>query len=667
MDENTTVTPALELKKPITKFLKKMDGTKAEPNPPSLLKEDHSDLRPWTEKYSPRSLADLAVHKKKVSDVKHWIEEALNGRHPQRLLVLKGPAGSGKTSTVALLSQALRYEITEWRNPGAAEYTVGNSEYVSMSSQFEDFIARGSKFTGLALTDSLGEVVDKSHEKTGLASRQVLLVEEFPSLVNRSQSALLSFRSAIMQYLAANTRMSALYADDGIAAPIVFVISESVLSNSASSAENYTAHRLLGSEILHHPGTRVIEFNPIAPTIMSKALSVVAERHAKETGQRSLATRSVIERLSDLGDIRNATSTLEFLQSHRNAALPDTKTSSKSSKAKSADATRSADKAALEVIALRESNIGLFHAVGKVMYNKRILPPPGQPSGAGPASEVEIDALYSTTGTDVSTFLSALHENYALSTFTSTTEATLNTMNGCLDSLGDADVMTARALGGSSAYFGVASEGIRQEELAFHTAVRGMLHSLPHPVTRRSAAPPGTLSDAKRRMDAHRMYFPTEIKLWSKREDLRSTLEAMVTRALDGRLTDTLQALLPAARREISQPGHVADARRGVGADDAAPLPSGVLSGYAARRELLLERLPYMAQILPRPAGPGAFLADMRRVTSFTGYGRVDEDEDDEDPLAGFTRPSAGRDRLERSEEVALEQLVLSDDDIEDD
>ena len=38
------------------------------------------DTRPWAERFEPRSLEELAVHKKKVSDVRNWLENVLQGR-----------------------------------------------------------------------------------------------------------------------------------------------------------------------------------------------------------------------------------------------------------------------------------------------------------------------------------------------------------------------------------------------------------------------------------------------------------------------------------------------------------------------------------------------------------------------------------------------------------
>lgn len=41
------------------------------------------DRRPWAQRFAPANLGELAVHKKKVSDVQHWLEDAFAGRRPE--------------------------------------------------------------------------------------------------------------------------------------------------------------------------------------------------------------------------------------------------------------------------------------------------------------------------------------------------------------------------------------------------------------------------------------------------------------------------------------------------------------------------------------------------------------------------------------------------------
>lgn len=40
-------------------------------------------LTPWAEQFGPSNLEELTVHKRKVSDIQTWLENVLQGRHPQ--------------------------------------------------------------------------------------------------------------------------------------------------------------------------------------------------------------------------------------------------------------------------------------------------------------------------------------------------------------------------------------------------------------------------------------------------------------------------------------------------------------------------------------------------------------------------------------------------------
>lgn len=45
------------------------------PSPNAANSLNHEDLKPWAEKYGPTGLDELTVHKKKVADVRKWMEE----------------------------------------------------------------------------------------------------------------------------------------------------------------------------------------------------------------------------------------------------------------------------------------------------------------------------------------------------------------------------------------------------------------------------------------------------------------------------------------------------------------------------------------------------------------------------------------------------------------
>ena len=673
------------------KFLKTSAEDKAVPALPSSTSRAKDtrqvDTLPWTEKYSPGSLDDVVVHKNKIADVRTWLEAALEGKPYKKVLVLKGPAGSGKTTLLQCLAQVLKFKIVEWRNPASSDFI--SQDYQSITTQFDEFLNRGRIFGGLDIAGANGQIVtEEEMEKSAL--EQIILVEDFPHTVLRSVPALQAFRSSILQTLASNLTQS------GKSRPVVLVMSESATMGTASSTDSTTAHRLLGPDILHHPGATVIELNPVATTFITKALKLILDKHRKSTGSSFSPSQAVITKISEIGDLRNATSTLEYLSVGRqNDVLASksatAKTKSRSAKAKSqtlaADEGDEQAKAALAYITLRESTLGLFHTTGKVLYNKRALAGTGTQSGISQSvvqhedlpmhmhnlartmpPEVDVNTLMDQAGSDVSTLLSTFHENYALSCYdpTDLADRTLGALNGCLDSLCDADILLPAMYAR-----GTVQEGNRQEELAFETAVGGIMLNLPYPVHRRP--PPG-----KGKADAHRMFYPTGLKMWHRKEELLGLLDVLVDQALSGKLLEGVD-ITGMRDRSISQPGRMPMQASSVTSVTVSGLETGPISmgsGQSARHDMLMERLPYLAHIIGAGVQSTTILRQVEEITRFTGVSAL-QDEDDAGDLprqrTAYSRQSqtAGfESAFPRSkgatEELDVKGLALSDDDIED-
>jgi cell cycle checkpoint protein len=726
------------------------------------------DGRPWSERFAPVCLDELAVHKRKVQDVRRWFDEVFSGRMRQRLLVLKGAAGSGKTTTLRLLARDMRCEVLEWRNP-ANSFGVAGHGYQSAAAQFEEFLGRGGKFGQLDVESDGATPPPMPPPPPPVSSgngaeRRLILVEEFPNTFMRSSSGLMGFRNAILQFLAANTPALAAFGssyNSEPVTPIVMVISETLLTTTSASADSFTAHRLLGPEILRHPGTGVIEFNPVAPTFLTKALELVVQKEARKSGRRRTPGPLVLQRLGEIGDIRNAISSLEFFcvkgddEADWGSKVAFTKPKRG---AKDVPALTKGEQDTLELVSQREATLGIFHAVGKVVYNKRGGEfRPGSAEAAAEAlpdymahlsrpkrSEVAVDALIDEIGTDTHTFISALHENYALSCEQSSPvdpNSSLDYLNGCLDYLSESDLLYpswdvffgGKGLGGGggAGYAGKdsGSHMLRQDEMAFQVAVRGLLFSLPSPV-KRQTHPTG------RGGDAYKMFYPTYLKLWRSKEELEGLADMWATKMLKGEdggpgpppSTATTQAQgfvkdgasafrkagggvnngFPGSHQALTFSSSSAkQVSKADGQPQAPPPPPPPLLslGSAARQELLLERMPYMAHIARRKrCGFGTMrIRDLEKMVSFQGIGPLGAGEEEGDDAAdeesggggesgaaeswatdkpteeGTPRkrrglgsilsgkPGRGRGEVEEEPSLPLQSLVISDDDIEDD
>ncbi|SPN96778.1 related to cell cycle checkpoint protein RAD17 [Cephalotrichum gorgonifer] len=673
------------------------------------------DLRPWSERFGPVNLDELAVHKKKVADVRRWIEGVTQGTLRQRILLLKGAAGTGKTTTVRLLAREMGCELLEWRSP-TQSFVPGMQ---SPSAQFEAFLGLGGKFGGLEIDSDTPEN-QKNQSEAAPATQRIILIEEFPNTFTRASTSLASFRNALSAYLSENTPSLMEFSRRPLAnsvTPIILVVSETLLTTTSASADSFTAHRLLGPDIIRHPGTGTIEFNSIAPSLLTKALELVVLKEARKSGRRRTPGPQVLKRLGEIGDIRSAISSLEFLclKGDEDGDWGARVTFAKPKRgAKGAITLTQGEVESLGQISERESSLGIFHAVGKVVYNKRdeaptndsveVLPDYLRHHARPKRSQVSVDTLIDETGSDTSTFISALYENYVLSCETAdphqaAAAAPLDHLNGCIEALSDSDLLSPSwdsffGGRGGGAYGGgrdVGSHIVRQDEMGFQVAVRGVLFALPHPV-KRVASGPG------RGADAFKMFYPTSIKLWRAKEEMEALIDVWSTKLLSGTgadargsrsVTDGASLFLRAAKNNPSLPppsGTAAAAAQGRGAA-AEDAPAPLLSlGSAARRELLLDRLPYMAH-LSRSRTLPLRARDLEKVVSFGGLGLAAGDEeapDDEEAEAGgggetwaTDRPHEGRSPRKRSGGIRvkggdgavarkIEKLVLSDDDIED-
>ncbi|KAI1496568.1 cell cycle checkpoint protein RAD17 [Biscogniauxia marginata] len=689
------------------------------PRDPSL----DDEQRPWSERFGPVNLDELAVHKKKVADVRRWLEDVIAGRMRQRLLILKGAAGTGKTTTLRLLAKDMRCELLEWRNPTGS---LGSQQgFQSASAQFEEFMGRSGKFgqldTGVEGPARQSQALGGNDDKT----QKIILIEEFPNTFIRSSTALTSFRSTILQYLATNTPSLAMFGRqsprDPIT-PIVMVISETLLTTTSASADSFTAHRLLGPEIIRHPGTCMIEFNAIAPTLLASALEVIVQKEARKSGRRRTPGPSVLKRLGEIGDIRSAISSLEFLclKGDLDSDWGSKVTFTKSKRgAKNGVALTKGEVESLQLVSQREASLGIFHAVGKVVYNKRDELPMDRQTPEGRAeilpdylasysrpkrSEVSVDSLIDETGTDTHTFISALHENYALScesTGPSDPNSPLDYINGCIEYLSESDLLCpswdiffgGRSFGGSGfTSRDAASHMLRQEEITFQVATRGLLFSLPNPVKR------VTTTSRRGGGDAFKMFYPTSLKLWREKEELEGIVDYWASTILKGdetehNLTDGASAFRrPKASGNEEWISKQRNGNKTKKLDSGQNQPAPLLSlGSSARREMLLERLPYMAHIARRRRSSASTvrLKDMEKVVSFSGIGTAADEEtaaDADDQAGEFVEawatdkpteePSPRKKNLgirqnttasSASALPSVQKLVISDDDIEDD
>lgn len=465
-----------------------------------------------------------------------------------------------------------------------------------------------------------------------------------------------------------------------------------MLGSSGSTSENLTAHRLLGPEVYTHPGATTIEFNPIAPTFMLKALQTILGKETAQSGRREIPGTEALKKLSELGDIRSAISALEFLcvRDVTGSQGWSGRAAWKSTR-KSTVPLTAMEKESLELITQRETSLGLFHAVGKVVYNKRdettdleqqpqevyVAPPSHLRHFDRPkVSQVSVEDMMDKTGTDVQTFTAALHENYPPSCDGS---SFIETLEGCIEYLSDSDILgsetrsflfnsrngigTAR---GRLLGYGASIDRLRQDEISFHVAVRGMLFSLPHPVRRKVEQ--SSSAGKGKRVGPFKLYYPTSQRLWKDIEEVDGLVNLWERQLL----LDPSGIRRPGHGLAAGRDGGVAswksnamNANLSLNASKQRDDTSQQIPFMMSREDMLLHYLPYLSKVTgdtqTAPRG-------LDRITQFSGINPPKEEDflDDDMPqdLEGQRAKIQSLDT--NAVEKREEQLFLSDDDIED-
>ncbi|XP_075527726.1 rad17 checkpoint clamp loader component isoform X2 [Dermacentor variabilis] len=242
----------------------------------------------WVEKFAPKSRNDLAVHRDKVEQVCQCIKEKLKTSfmNAGAIILLCGPAGSGKTATLRCLAAEEGFTICEWINPVSLtaktefnpNWDFGRS--TGQVEQFEDFLFQSSRYPSLL---------------TGDSAKRVVLVEDLPNIFIRD-----------VESLHRVLRMCRAVA----VAPLVFIISES---------SDKLEHRLFPEALMKELDVAKIMFNSIAPTFVTKALCTLLDTAVQLQAITHEPTADDIDSIvaASNGDIRSAINALEFFCSPR--------------------------------------------------------------------------------------------------------------------------------------------------------------------------------------------------------------------------------------------------------------------------------------------------------------------------------------------------------------
>nr|GMC67728.1 cell cycle checkpoint protein RAD17 isoform X1 [Ipomoea batatas] len=302
----------------------------------------------WVDKYKPCSLEEVAVHKKKVEEVKAWFEERLITRMDSsfnNVLLIAGPAGVGKSATVHAIASHLGATICEWNTPTPTiwkehlHHSNSGLRYMSKLEEFESFAERTRKY-GLISSSVTGRP----------PAPVILLIDDLP-VVNGK-----------VAYERLNRCLMLLVQSVRIPTAILFTDYGKV---DSADFNMRCPEELLQS--LEYAGACKVTFNPITVNSMKKVLAKICRMEQVEVSADSI---EAIAKASG-GDMRNAITSLQYfcLNPHPMPSLPSSRCYSETSKGSSDDVSTSDDRISLTFG--RDETLSLFHALGKFLHNKR--------------------------------------------------------------------------------------------------------------------------------------------------------------------------------------------------------------------------------------------------------------------------------------------------------
>ncbi|KAJ1856208.1 RFC checkpoint protein Rad17 [Coemansia sp. RSA 638] len=233
----------------------------------------------WWQRYEPHTADELAVHKRRVDEVRDWLMAAVQAVDGHRVLVLEGPAGAGKSTCVRVLARDLGLRIVEWENPSDVRLsTAGDAMGAGVVRAFGDFLVQAQRY--------------------GAAGARMVLVDDLPNVAHGATRD--AFNSAVNRFAAVPARESC---------PMVIVVSD--VHAEAESGLGSIADAVSGLVSRH-----TIRFLPVAPTIVQRGLKRIVQHRKGLTQRQRLppAQQALIKQVSNecQGDIRAAVTMLQI-------------------------------------------------------------------------------------------------------------------------------------------------------------------------------------------------------------------------------------------------------------------------------------------------------------------------------------------------------------------
>ncbi|XP_052864419.1 cell cycle checkpoint protein RAD17 [Anopheles cruzii] len=240
------------------------------------------------QQFEPSKETDLAIHVKKIEEIKHWLlqQRDTEQNDAKQILLVTGPSGSGKSICVKTIAKQLQFDVMEWVTPVDVElfyddqFDFDGREHrksrPSQKQQFVDFLHKSSRYCSL-------------FSSPGTDSGRLLLVKDFPNSLLRTPS---TFHDTLEQYRERSTT------------PIVFITTD------ASSKTLDVALNLFPPSVVEGFQIHTIKFNAVSVSLMRKAVKRISGLIKDDTDLAKrfrVPPKDIEENIiaSSQGDLRN--------------------------------------------------------------------------------------------------------------------------------------------------------------------------------------------------------------------------------------------------------------------------------------------------------------------------------------------------------------------------
>jgi energy-coupling factor transporter ATP-binding protein EcfA2 len=314
-----------------------------------LNEQKHPDS--WVNECKPSEINELCIHKKKLENLQQEIEDLIYKRTNNRILVVSGPCGSGKSTTVNLIAEKIMKEkILKIRKLMIGSEISDNINNDDLKFTIEFNISKDSHF-GNSSVYYFKEFLNQCKMLTGL-NEKCIIIEELPNLFHRETHQ--DFQNSLLNWINMDSNFQL--------PPLIICLTEFDIDNDLNynNGTNFTidntfkVETVLGFKLMQfeNSGWKRIRFNKVAKTFLKKAILRVCKiKNVKPNKIIDLE----IDRLSTLKDLRNAINTFEFWYRFQY------------NKGKNDDDNNDYH----ESILGKETGLDIFHAIGKIIYGTK--------------------------------------------------------------------------------------------------------------------------------------------------------------------------------------------------------------------------------------------------------------------------------------------------------